>query len=415
MKSMHAAQLAAQTTYPLVKATSVLRTHRFSFRKDGWPAAVPDMYRAIDVHYHDDYLMVIHKPANLIIDADHWSVQEYLQRTYPQYPHFHLVHQIDYATSGIMVLGLDKKATGRVGKLFQDRMVRKEYVAVVRGWIEQDTLIGEDATNPLRMAVVTDETKGRRADTIVHVRRRGYLSAPNDSGLVNVLPADGDAADSLPDTDRRIPVTLVHLDLKTGRRHQLRVHLASLGHPIVGDPLYESDPPAGTIPPASWPWRAHGADDVVQRRMLLHSHYILLPLHRGRTRNAPRLYTHDLAVHVPAPFVGWVKCRCGRDADAECEACEVTGVKDRLMRQWEEEQMAAAQTDFDADVAEQKHKEAAREARLAKRAARRAAEAAAAAADAEAGEKEPAVAAADGGKRAEKAEAVESAPGAVGE
>ncbi|KAI9215908.1 pseudouridine synthase, partial [Blastocladiella britannica] len=155
-------------TFPLVRADAsreIVRSHAFAFRKPGWPDHEPDMKRTLDVVYQDADLMVVHKPPNLLIDADEWSVQEYLQRTYPEVPLFHLIHQIDYATSGIMVLGLEKKSTGRVAKLFQQRLVRKEYVAVVRGWIAQDVTtvschIGNDPSVPIRMAV-TAEADGK--------------------------------------------------------------------------------------------------------------------------------------------------------------------------------------------------------------------------------------------------------------
>ncbi|ORZ35640.1 pseudouridine synthase [Catenaria anguillulae PL171] len=352
--------------YPLVKAGPLpIASHSFSFRKPNWPATTPDLDRTIDVLYHDAHFFIISKPHNFLIDGDEWSVQEFLQRTYPQYPLFHLIHQIDYATSGIMVLGLEKKATGRAGNLFQERWVRKEYVAVVRGWIEQDevrvkSLIGYEEGHEIRMSVTEDPTKGKHAESIIHVRRRGYLHPPASSGL---LSSTSETIE--PGTFDSIPVTLVHLNLLTGRRHQLRIHLASIGHPIVGDPLYEATPPAGTIPQDAWPWTSScNPDHPTQPRMLLHSHYILLPLHRGRTRSTGRFFDFDLAVRSPAPFVDWVGCRSCHEAPAahkgpcsEADGCDVQGVACGNIDQWEREQRELAERDAVEDEANRIRKE----------------------------------------------------------
>ncbi|KNE68603.1 hypothetical protein AMAG_19758 [Allomyces macrogynus ATCC 38327] len=116
------------------------------------------MERTLDILYHEDSLIVVHKPPSFLIDAD--------EVVGARYPLVHLVHQLDYATSGVYVLGLNSRAAGRVCKMFAKRMVRKEYVAVVRWWMEKDKyevtgFIGTEPGNPLRMYIAPDETKSK--------------------------------------------------------------------------------------------------------------------------------------------------------------------------------------------------------------------------------------------------------------
>ncbi|KAJ3364057.1 RNA pseudouridylate synthase domain-containing protein 1 [Allomyces javanicus] len=343
---------AAGTIFPLRTVTSAIETHHLVFRKPTWPPEWPDMERTLDILYHEDGLIVVHKPPSFVIDADEWSVQEYLQRAFPQYPLVHLVHQLDYATSGVYVLGLNSRAAGRVCKMFAERMVRKEYVAVVHGWMEKDEyevtgFIGTEPGNPLRMYIAPDATKGKFADTIVTVRRRGYL-------LPTALP---DATHLSPSPTTPLPVTLVHLHLKTGRRHQLRVHLASLGHPIIGDLTYEPHPPLGTSFLPSEP--THAA--YTRERMHLHARYILLPLHSARTREA-RVWPFDLAAKVEPEFAPWVVCTCEKRS-AECMCSEREGVRDANVNRWEAERVEVVKR----AVEEERKEWGKRAARMAKR------------------------------------------------
>ncbi|KNE60849.1 hypothetical protein AMAG_06615 [Allomyces macrogynus ATCC 38327] len=342
---------AAGSVFPLRTVTSAIETHHLVFRKPTWPPEWPDMERTLDILYHEGGLIVVHKPPSFVIDGDEWSVQEYLQRAF-QYPLVHLVHQLDYATSGVYVLGLNSRAAGRVCKMFSERMVRKEYVAVVRGWMEKDEyevtgFIGTEPGNPLRMYIAPDATKGKFADTIVTVRRRGYL-------LPTALP---DATHLSPSPTAPLPVTLVHLHLKTGRRHQLRVHLASLGHPIIGDLTYEPVPPLGTSFPPSAPTHA----EYTRERMHLHARYILLPLHSARTREA-RVWPFDLAAKVEPEFAPWVVCTCEKRS-AECMCSEREGVRDANVNRWEAERVEVVKR----AVEEERKEWGKRAARMAKR------------------------------------------------
>ncbi|HET7092936.1 MAG TPA: RluA family pseudouridine synthase, partial [Thermomicrobiales bacterium] len=133
-----------------------------------------------------------------------------------------IVHRLDKDTSGLMVVAKSDRAQSALLRQWAERSVTKRYLALARGAIEPDdgtieAPIGRDPQHRQRMAVVQG---GRPATTHFTVLRR--------------------FADA----------TLLELDLESGRTHQIRVHLAFIGHPIVGDPVYGArDSSATTIAP----------------------------------------------------------------------------------------------------------------------------------------------------------------------
>lgn len=125
-----------------------------------------------------------------------------------------LIHQLDSATSGVMLLGLNRKAAAKAAKQFERRLTRKYYMAAVEGKVESkiriDQKIADDKADP----------KGFK------------MKVSNDSGLTaltELIPLI---------YSQQLNQTLVLLKPHTGRRHQLRVHCAFIGHPIVGDLTY---------------------------------------------------------------------------------------------------------------------------------------------------------------------------------
>jgi len=121
-----------------------------------------------------------------------------------------LVHRLDRATSGLMVIAKTQKALTILSRHFHRRLVEKRYIALVQGNVAEDSFeiiapIGRDADRRPRWGVMES---GRHAHTKIEVRQR-----------------TGDA-------------TLVELEPVTGRTNQLRIHCASVGHPVVGDDLY---------------------------------------------------------------------------------------------------------------------------------------------------------------------------------
>jgi 23S rRNA pseudouridine1911/1915/1917 synthase len=133
-----------------------------------------------------------------------------------------LVHRLDRGTSGLLVVARTPQAYDSLVEQLSTHSVERTYTALVRGRPEHrhgviDAPIGRSRRDPLRMTVAAD---GRPARTHYRLEHQ-FHSSTEDGGR-----------------DRPTEVALVTCDLETGRTHQIRVHLTSIGHPVVGDPLY---------------------------------------------------------------------------------------------------------------------------------------------------------------------------------
>ena len=151
----------------------------------------------------------------------------------------HLVHRLDRETSGLVVIAKNPLAARELGRLWETRAVQKEYLAIVHGHVaaEQgiiDAPLGRDEASPVAIKDCV-RPDGAPARTEYFVVQR-FFKAVQVSGLssqVSVLP---------PPSSALRPFTLLRLHPHTGRKHQLRLHLQHLGHPLVGDKLYGGDP-----------------------------------------------------------------------------------------------------------------------------------------------------------------------------
>ncbi|GBD41417.1 Ribosomal large subunit pseudouridine synthase C [bacterium HR39] len=176
------------------------------------------------VLYRDGLMLVLDKPAGLPVHPGPGggiTVEDYLDalrfglRTRP-----HLAHRLDRDTSGCLVLGRHRKALRRLGALFRQGRVEKTYWAVVHGRPPQ-----ESGVIDLPLSKVSRD-------------RRSWWMRPDPEGqpavtAYRVLASDGE-------------LSWVELRPRTGRTHQLRVHLAAIGCPIVGDPVYGRPEDRGT-------------------------------------------------------------------------------------------------------------------------------------------------------------------------
>ncbi|MBC8200820.1 MAG: RluA family pseudouridine synthase [Planctomycetes bacterium] len=158
-----------------------------------------------------------------------------------------VVHRLDRHTTGVMVAAKTDTAHWRLGKQFEQRKTRKRYLAVVHGEVEPltdtiDVPLGKHQTKRDGYAVRWDDT-GKQSITIFHVREI----------------YDG--------------FTLVELDLKTGRTHQIRLHLQHLGYPIVGDDMYGGKHlKVSNIVPRSIPFPVPRTEFVIKRQALHAAH-----------------------------------------------------------------------------------------------------------------------------------------------
>lgn len=170
------------------------------------------------VVFADVDLIVADKPAGLLsVPGRGEGMDDCLaQRVQAEFADALSVHRLDMATSGLLLLARGKEMHRRLSRLFEERAVDKRYVAVVHGLLTDEA--GEVDLPlicdwPNRPRQIVDFTIGKRALTRYRVLRRD------------------------PDAN----TTRVELEPVTGRSHQLRVHMAALGHPILGDDLYAGE------------------------------------------------------------------------------------------------------------------------------------------------------------------------------
>lgn len=172
---------------------------------------------ALAVVYEDDELIVVDKPAGLVVhpgngNADGTLMNALLHHapSLAQVPRAGIVHRLDKDTSGLLVIAKTLTAQTDLVRQLQARTVKRYYLALVHGHVNRDGLVdaelGRHPVHRTKMAVVRGG--GREARTHYFVR------------------------------ERFAKVSLLECHLDTGRTHQIRVHMASIGHPLVGDPVY---------------------------------------------------------------------------------------------------------------------------------------------------------------------------------
>ena len=171
----------------------------------------------LDVIYKDERILVVNKPAGMLTvpGIGPEKADSLARRAANEFPGARIVHRLDRDTSGVIILAFDAEAHRELSRQFHDREVKKTYIAVVSGVLQQDSGTIDlpmrkdmDPRNAPRQVI--DHAEGRPAVTHWWVIERG--------------------------ADR----TRLRLQPLTGRSHQLRLHLKTIGHPILGDDLYAS-------------------------------------------------------------------------------------------------------------------------------------------------------------------------------
>lgn len=186
---------------------------------------------SIEIIYQDEFVIAVSKPQALLsvpgLGPDKQDCM--ISRLMEIEPQAKVVHRLDCYTSGIMLFAIGIEMQRALSRIFHDRKIKKQYIAVVRQWFAEDNGVIKfpmrcDIDNRPRQIVDYEHGKAATTDWQILLR---------DTGAVRLL-----------------------LKPETGRTHQLRVHCAAMGYPIIGDGLY-------------------GNDEVKQPRMLLHADNLL--------------------------------------------------------------------------------------------------------------------------------------------
>lgn len=183
------------------------------------PFIVPVCHEEIEILYEDEYLLLINKPSRLLsLSAKPPHNQDSVHaRLLKDFPTARLVHRLDFGTSGIMIVALNKAINADIGNQFQDRTVIKSYTAILHGNLEDDSgcMDFPITKGEFPLQKVCYET-GKKSLT--------------DYQVIERLQSNSQAF-----------TTRVEFKPLTGRTHQLRVHSAAFGHSILGCDLYASD------------------------------------------------------------------------------------------------------------------------------------------------------------------------------
>ena len=203
------------------------------------------------VIYEEPDFLVINKPGGLIVHSEHPSVVDWLVKEYPEVKSVGddpeerpgIVHRLDRGTSGVMIIPRTQEAFSFFKNLFQTKEIKKKYLALVYGTPREtkgtiDKPIGLNSGSTKRTVFVKNAKMVKEAVT--------------DYGVVRSFGIMG------------VPVSLVEVSPRTGRTHQIRVHMASIGCPIVGDTLYGKK-----------------KQDITIARQFLHAESIEFPTPRG--------------------------------------------------------------------------------------------------------------------------------------
>lgn len=227
-------------------------------------ASTPLLQSQLQVLYSDDHMCVVNKPSGVLSVPGVNSNPSMLTLVYERYmdkmkkdmkrDHM-IIHRLDMDTSGVIIFAITKTSMTTLQKTFRERKVDKMYEALVCGHIDDNVQSGiidlplqRDHRYPPFMRVATPRSEREAKEVVKDLQHAGwkkivkknakpsqtYFSILNRE-YVTLPSTEGDESSQ---EHQILPVTRVKLVPHTGRTHQLRVHMAALGHPILGDPTY---------------------------------------------------------------------------------------------------------------------------------------------------------------------------------
>jgi len=199
------------------------------------------LHEDIDILFEDEHLLVIHKKEKLLTIATEREKEKtayaylygYVKRQKPENKIF-IVHRLDMKASGILVFARSEDVKRKLQTQFREHSIDREYIAIVEGKMKEDrgTVQNYLAENRAYKVYVTDAPSQNEAAP--SLKSRGVSQSTNRAN-------QGRLAISTYRVRRRTSsYSWVEVNTRTGRKHQIRVHLAGLGHPIIGDKEYGS-------------------------------------------------------------------------------------------------------------------------------------------------------------------------------
>src|SRR5437588_8283262 len=200
------------------------------------------MENLFQIIYEDDELLAINKPAGLVChptktDA-YSSLISRVRLHLGNGSHPQLVNRLDRETSGVTLVAKRDDTARELRKLWESRRVQKEYLAIVHGHVREDdgvidAPLGKDEQSrvAIKDCVRADGAPARTEFRVERRITRSPLPSSSEPSTLNYQPTTPDSR----------PFSLLLVRPHTGRKHQIRIHLAHIGHPIVGDKLYGGD------------------------------------------------------------------------------------------------------------------------------------------------------------------------------
>ena len=204
--------------------------------------------------YEDERIAALNKASGIAVSPDRWDPsRERLDKLAAEFLHIgklYTVHRIDRDTSGLVIFAKDSETHKRLSAAFEGRRIKKRYIAVVHGrpsWNETACDLPLVPNGNKLHHTIIDKYRGKKSLTVFRL-----LGSAGNYSIVEALP-------------------------ETGRTHQIRVHLASLGHPVVCDELYGNTKPV-LLSSIKKDWRGNPLDErPLLSRLGLHAAELFIP------------------------------------------------------------------------------------------------------------------------------------------